>query len=108
MSPEEKQLNLLGLAQRASKLISGDDLVTKATKNKKVKLLILAIDASDSTSDRYHRLASEKKIAINHRFTKYQISHAIGKSRTICGITDRGMAEKFLSYVTGENTMNNQ
>ena len=40
-----KVMNLLGLAQRAGKVVSGDFIVEKALKSKSVKLLLLATDA---------------------------------------------------------------
>lgn len=108
MRPQEKQLNLLGLAQRASGLISGDELVLKALKQGRVKCLIVANDASQATLERYQEKAQFHKVPINLLFNKYEISHALGKSRTICAITNQGLAKKFLSYVTGEQTMNEQ
>ena len=39
-----KAYNLLGLMQRAGKLITGEDLITKNLKNNKIKLLVIAED----------------------------------------------------------------
>ncbi|MEM5770693.1 MAG: ribosomal L7Ae/L30e/S12e/Gadd45 family protein, partial [Bacillota bacterium] len=41
--------NLLGLAQRAGKLLSGEGTVESALRRGKVKLLIIAEDASANT-----------------------------------------------------------
>lgn len=105
MRPEQKQLNMLGLAQRASELISGDEMVEKALKNHRIHLILLANDASLATQNRYQKLTQLYQVPMIQTFSKYEISHAIGKSRTICGITNKGMANKFISYVTGENSM---
>ena len=43
---EDKVLNLLGLAQRAGKLCSGDFIVEKAMKKKTPKLVLLAGDCA--------------------------------------------------------------
>jgi len=43
---EDKVLNLLGLAQRAGKLSSGDFIVEKAMKKKTPKLVLLAGDCA--------------------------------------------------------------
>ena len=43
---EDKVLNLLGLAQRAGKLCSGDFIVEKAMKKKNPKLVLLAGDCA--------------------------------------------------------------
>ena len=44
-----KIYNLLGLMQRAGKLITGEDLITKNLKNKKIKLLVIAQDCGINT-----------------------------------------------------------
>lgn len=108
MMPQQKQLNLLGLATRSRNLVSGDEMVEKAIKQHKVYLVVVASDASDATLDRYTGICERENVALNTDFTRIEISHAIGKSRTICAISNRGMSEKFLSYVTGENNMNDK
>lgn len=45
---EDKILNLLGLAQRAGKVISGDFIVEKAMKRKEPKLVLLAGDCASN------------------------------------------------------------
>jgi len=101
MMPKQKQLNLLGLATRARCLVSGDEMVEKAIKNNQVNVVICASDASESTRERYIGMCERNNVPLNLTFTKYEISHAIGKCRTICAINNRGMTKKFLSYVTG-------
>ncbi|MBR7927010.1 ribosomal L7Ae/L30e/S12e/Gadd45 family protein [Aerococcaceae bacterium zg-ZUI334] len=98
MTPEQKKLNLLGLALRARQLVSGDELVEKAVKNGSVKLVICAKDASDATLERYTGLCDRQQIQLNTEFTREEISHAIGKSRTILGLTNQGMIKTFLGY----------
>ena len=44
-----KVYNLLGLMQRAGKLITGEDLIIKNLKNKKIKLLVIAEDCGVNT-----------------------------------------------------------
>lgn len=99
MSNRQKQLNLLGLATRARNLISGDELVTKAIKQKKVYLVICANDASTSTLERYHELCQKYQVSLNTSFSRMEISQAIGKSRSICAISNQGMANKFHEYI---------
>lgn len=104
MSPEQKQLNLLGLATRARSLVSGDEFVEKSIKSKHVYVVICASDASDATRERYIGLCERANVPLNLMFTRDEISHAIGKTRSICAINNPGMSKKFLSYVTGEKT----
>ena len=42
---KQKISNLLGLAQRAGRIISGEELVVKAIQDQKAKLVFLAHDA---------------------------------------------------------------
>ena len=43
---KQKLANLLGLAQRANRIISGEELVVRAIQDGKVKLVFLANDAA--------------------------------------------------------------
>lgn len=95
---ETKKLNMLGLATRARAIISGDEIVENAMKRHRVHLVLCASDASEKTLDRYRSLSERESIPLNTEFTKYELSHAIGKSRTVIGIENIGMAKKFLSY----------
>lgn len=46
---QNKSLSQLGMAMRAGKLITGDEIVLKAVRNKKVHLVVIAGDASENT-----------------------------------------------------------
>lgn len=98
MMAKQRQLNLLGLAMRSRNLVSGDELVEQAIKKSQVALVCCASDASAKTRERYIELAKRHKIVCNLSFNRQEISQAIGRKRTICGITNRGMVKTFLSY----------
>lgn len=102
MNYQQKQLNMLGLAMRARQLISGDEMVSDAIKKHRVYAVICANDASEATRERYTALCQRERVPLNMQYTKYEISYAIGKSRTLCAIADSGMAKRFLSYGTAE------
>lgn len=99
---KDKALKILGLALRAGKLVHGDEAVEKALKRDKIACLVLAQDLSQASFDRYQRLCQIHQVPWVNQFNRMELSHAINKSRSIIGITDRGLAEKFLSYQTGE------
>lgn len=101
----DKALKLLGLALRAGKLVHGDEAVEKAVKRDKVACIILAKDISQATFSRYQRLCQVHHVPCINNFTRDELSHALNKSRSILGITDRGMSAKFLSYQTGEERL---
>ena len=100
MSPEQKQLNMLGLANRAGQLVTGDEMVEKAIKRSKVNLVICASDVSPATRERYQGFAERYHVPINFTFNREQISQAIGKSRAIIALTSAGMAKSFQNYQT--------
>lgn len=105
MTGLQKQLNLLGLALRASQLIHGDENVEKALKRRKVYCIVMASDVSEATNARYERLSQEYQVPIRTHFTREQISHAIGKTRSLCAFTNQGFSQRFLSYETGEEAL---
>lgn len=98
MKTEEKKLNLLGLAQRAGFLITGDELVEKAMKKEQKLLVLCANDASPSTQNRYQKMSQQYGQILDQSFSSDQISHALGKKRSICAVTNQGMIKKYLSY----------
>lgn len=53
MNNDQKVLNLLGMAKRAGKLVSGEDLSLKEIRNGTAKLVIVAVDASENTRKKY-------------------------------------------------------
>lgn len=50
---ESEWYPLLGLANRARKVVSGEDLVIKEIRHARAKLVLLAADASPNTEKRY-------------------------------------------------------
>ena len=59
-----KILNLLSMAQRANKVVSGDFAVTKAVQGRKALLMIVAEDASEETKKNYQRMADDAEINV--------------------------------------------
>lgn len=79
----------LGLAQKAGKLVSGDWAVRDSLKQKKIKLIVLATDASQNSKKEVYQLARSQKIEIIEEITACEIGSAIGKGKRICaGILD--------------------
>ena len=88
-----KIYNLLGLMQRAGKLITGEDLITK---NLKIKLLVIARDCGINTKKKLIDKATF--YGVNHiEFSDIEnISRAIGRdNRVALGMTDDGFIKKF-------------
>ncbi len=90
----QKALNLLGMAMRAGKLVSGEELTVKAIQSKKVKLVLLASDAGKNTSKKVNNKTSFYQIPCLDTFNSEELSRAIGKPRMVIGLTDSGFAKK--------------
>ena len=59
-----KILGLIGLAARARKVCFGADSVEERINKNKVKMLIVAEDASQRTKDKFNKIAKEKNVPI--------------------------------------------
>ncbi|MBC6002438.1 MAG: ribosomal L7Ae/L30e/S12e/Gadd45 family protein [Paeniclostridium sordellii] len=100
---EAKIYSFLGLAQRAGKLVSGDDSTMLDIKKNRVKLVIVAEDASNNTKKLFKDKTSFRNIACVTYSTKLQLGLAIGKApRAVMGIKDVSFADKVLELI--ENT----
>lgn len=98
--------NLLGLAQRAGKLISGEGSVENALRKGKVKLLILAEDASDNTSKLFHNMAQTAGVPLYIYGTKVALGLAIGKShRAAIAITDANFVRGLKGHLKNTKTV---
>ena len=107
---ENKVLNLLGLALRANKLVSGEDIVIDAMRKKKAKLVFLASDASPKTIDKFETKCFYYKVELNMMFNTEELSKSIGKSRKILAIIDDGFyksIKRSLGGMTNEGKRDN-
>lgn len=93
MIQHDKILNLLGLACRAGKTVSGDYAVTKYLKKKTVPMLFIATDGGTDTTDKFRRLATKKGMCIVNLYTKEKLGNAVGKGQCVVVLlTDGGFA----------------
>lgn len=91
----KKILGLVGLAARARKISFGADSVELQIKKKKVKLIIVAEDASTRTKEKFIKLSEQFNIPIEIMGGIDELSKAIGKSnKAIVGIEDINLASE--------------
>ena len=92
---QNKILSLLGLATKAGKVVSGEFSTENGIKDGKVKLAIVAEDASDNTKKLFTDKGAFYKVPVFVYGTKDDLGHAIGKEmRASAGVTDAGFAAK--------------
>jgi len=90
-----KGLSLLGLAARARKVVSGEELVVKEVQQRRAKLVILSKDASELTAKKIRDKTTFYKTPLVFVENRYDLGHAIGKdARVVVAITDPGFATK--------------
>ncbi len=100
MTPEQRILNLVGLAYRARKTVCGDFAAEKYLKRQTVPLLLLACDSGADNGKKYRQLAERLHIHIIDTLTKEQLGEAVGKGRhVVVLITDTGLAKAIENVV---------
>jgi ribosomal protein L7Ae-like RNA K-turn-binding protein len=92
--------SLLGLANRARKVISGEELTVKEIRSGKAKLVLLAEDASENTMKKIKDKCSSYGVPLRKVPDRYTLGHAIGKdARVVVAIIDEGFANKLLTML---------
>lgn len=85
----------LGFAQKAGQVVSGETSVRSHVVRRKVFLLVLAEDSSQSAKNDFLQLSEKMQVPVFILGTKSDLGLAIGKSpRFVLGIKDRSFAEK--------------
>ncbi len=94
MTNKAKLSNLLGLAQRAGKVISGEELVIKAIQNQEARLVFLARDAAANLTKKVTDKSTYYKIEVSTVFDTLELSTSLGKPRKVVCVVDAGFTKK--------------
>ena len=94
MSDSRKQvLNLIGLATKAGKTVSGEFSTERAVKSGKACMVIVSEEASDNTKKKFANMCTYYQVPIWFFGKIYELSHYMGKeTRTSLAILDEGFA----------------
>ena len=93
--------NTLGLAVRAKCLVTGESVLV-GIRNKSIKLVIIANDASENTKKRMINKYNYYQVEYILFSDSDSLSQAIGKSnRMAIGITEKGFANKLINSLRG-------
>ena len=102
MKNEEKIISLLGLAQKAGKIVSGELAAEKAIKSGKAKFVIIATDCSETTKKNYRDMTAYYNVQIHEMFEKEQLGQCIGKEyRAALIINDLGFTKAIKELLDG-------
>lgn len=91
----DKIYSMLGLAQKAGKLVSGDETCEVTIKSNKCYLVIIAKDASERTKEKFKKICCFRDVKILEYGCKDKIGSYIGKGvRSVVGLKDINFAKK--------------
>ena len=98
----KKILGLLGLSARARKVSFGADSVEQEIKKRKVKLIIIAEDASTRTKDKFKKLSEQYNVPIIIKGKIEELSKSIGKdNKAIIGIKEINLSNEIQKINNG-------
>jgi len=102
MNPKAGQM--LGLAMRARKIVTGEDQVVQAIRSRQAKLVLLAGDASANTAKKVTDKCQYYAVPLVTLADRYQLGQAIGKeARVTMAVTDAKFAEQ-LQHLLSPNS----
>ncbi|MCI1903436.1 MAG: ribosomal L7Ae/L30e/S12e/Gadd45 family protein [Enterococcaceae bacterium] len=87
-----KALQLLGLAQRAGEIVSGEELTIKAVQKRQVSLVLIAKETGRATRKKCIDKCQYYKIPFYEELTEAELAQAIGKPRKLIGVKSTGFA----------------
>lgn len=91
---EQRLMSLLGLAQKAGKIASGEVAMENAVRSGKARLILIAADASDNTRKGHGDLAKYYQVSYHEVLSKEQLGNSIGKPpRAALAVTDAGFSK---------------
>ena len=99
-----KIYQLLGMAARARKISTGEDLVLRAVRSGDAKLVILSGDASKNTLKKLTNKCNTYEVEKHVFGSREELGHAIGKeARVVLALTDKGFAKKLSELLNEYN-----
>lgn len=102
----QKCIQLLGLASRARKIATGEELVLSEVKSKRAKIVFLASDASANTEKKMTDKCIYYGVPFYRDFDRTTLGKAVGKEeRVSLAVLDAGFAKKMIQILQ-ENKIN--
>ena len=84
---------MIGMANKANKIVSGEENLRQNIRQGKVKLIIIASDASENTKKRFSNSAKYYNIGYFIYLTKLDFKLCLaGKTRAVIGILDENFS----------------
>ncbi|PIC65595.1 hypothetical protein CSV79_00515 [Sporosarcina sp. P13] len=104
MKDATKIYQLLGLAARARKIVTGEDLVVTEVRSGNAALVVLSADASANTMKKLTNKCNTYNVEKHVFGSREDLGHAIGKEeRVVLALTDKGFAKKLSELLNEYN-----
>jgi ribosomal protein L7Ae-like RNA K-turn-binding protein len=104
---QNKFLQFLGIAKKSGNLIEGYNKCEELLKRSGLSLLILSVDCSVNTKDKFIKYCTNYNIPFIESFSKEELGAPIGRAEiSILGVTDRKISDKLLSLWNEQNNIN--
>ncbi|MGG0738039.1 YlxQ family RNA-binding protein [Niallia taxi] len=93
-------MSLLGLANRARKITSGEELTVKEIRSGNAKLILLSEDASQNTAKKIMDKSNSYNVPVKMVPDREMLGQSIGKeARVVVAVLDNGFAKKLLTLL---------
>ena len=100
MENNRKLLNLIGLATKAGKTVSGEFSTEKAVKTGKAWLVIVSAEAAENTKKQFANMCAYYKVPIYFFGGKEELGHAMGKEfRASLAVLDEGLSKAMVKQL---------
>lgn len=95
---KNKFLQFLGLTKRAGKLLEGYNKCEDAMKRRGISLMILSLDASENTADKFLKYSEKYKVPVLQGYSKEELGSVLGLEEIkILAVSDKKMSKQLLS-----------
>ena len=94
-----KLSNSLGMAKKAGRIVTGEELVVKSIQAERARLVFVAYDAAPNLVKRITDKTTYYEIPMLDIFSSAELSHAIGSDRKVIAVQDKGFAKKMESLM---------
>ena len=89
----------LGMAKKAGRIVTGEELVVKSIQANRARLVFVAHDAAPNLVKRITDKTIYYEIPMLDIFSSAELSHAIGSDRKVIAVQDKGFATKMESLM---------
>lgn len=97
MKSNDKAIQMMSMAAKAGKIVSGEFMVEKAVKEKKAYLVIVSEEASGNTVKKFSNMCFFYNVPMYLFGTKESLGHGIGKeARASVAVLDQGFANSIV------------